>query len=70
LLKEETSNGSKSNSQGTNNDNQKNTTSISSEKALLPKTNERKSVAEIVLGFICVLLAGLSFFWKKRTARK
>ncbi|MER2000705.1 MAG: LPXTG cell wall anchor domain-containing protein, partial [Lysinibacillus sp.] len=34
------------------------------------KTNENKSVVELVAGVILVLLVGAVFFWKKRKVNK
>jgi len=46
-------------------ENRKKTTSDSKKQVTLPKTNENKSVVELVAGVIIVLLTGVIFFWKK-----
>ena len=51
-------------------ENQKKTTPDSKKQVTLPKTNENKSVVELVAGVIIVLLTGVIFFWKKRKANK
>ncbi|MFR1797916.1 MAG: bacterial Ig-like domain-containing protein [Enterococcus casseliflavus] len=51
-------------------ENQKKTTPDSKKHVTLPKTNENKSVVELVAGVIIVLLTGVIFFWKKRKANK
>ncbi|MBE9909056.1 bacterial Ig-like domain-containing protein [Enterococcus casseliflavus] len=51
-------------------ENQKKTTSDSKKQVTLPKTNENKSVVELVAGVIIVLLTGVIFFWKKRNTNK
>ena len=51
-------------------ENRKKTTSDSKKQVTLPKTNENKSVVELVAGVIIVLLTGVIFFWKKRKANK
>ncbi|RXA65481.1 BspA family leucine-rich repeat surface protein [Enterococcus casseliflavus] len=51
-------------------ENQKKTTSDSKKQVTLPKTNENKSVVELVAGVIIVLLTGVIFFWKKRKTNK
>ena len=51
-------------------ENQKKTTPDSKKHVTLPKTNENKSVVELVAGVIIVLLTGVIFFWKKRKAKK
>ena len=49
---------------------QKKTTPDSKKQVTLPKTNENKSVVELVAGVIIVLLTGVIFFWKKRKVNK
>uniref|UniRef100_UPI0022E63B07 bacterial Ig-like domain-containing protein n=1 Tax=Enterococcus casseliflavus TaxID=37734 RepID=UPI0022E63B07 len=51
-------------------ENQKKTTPDSKKQVTLPKTNENKSVVELVAGVIIVLLTGVIFFWKKRKVNK
>ncbi|MFB8591164.1 bacterial Ig-like domain-containing protein, partial [Enterococcus casseliflavus] len=51
-------------------ENQKKITPDSKKQVTLPKTNENKSVVELVAGVIIVLLTGVIFFWKKRKANK
>jgi len=51
-------------------ENQKKTTADSKKQVTLPKTNENKSVVELVAGVIIVLLTGVIFFWKKRKVNK
>ncbi|MBX9117147.1 LPXTG cell wall anchor domain-containing protein [Enterococcus casseliflavus] len=51
-------------------ENQKKTTPDSKKHVTLPKTNENKSVVELVAGVIIVLLTGVIFFWKKRKVNK
>ncbi|QQU18101.1 LPXTG cell wall anchor domain-containing protein [Enterococcus casseliflavus] len=51
-------------------ENRKKITSDSKKQVTLPKTNETKSVVELVAGVIIVLLTGVIFFWKKRKANK
>ncbi|MFS1000400.1 bacterial Ig-like domain-containing protein [Enterococcus casseliflavus] len=51
-------------------ENQKKTTPDSKKQVTLPKTNENKSVVELVAGVILVLLVGAVFFWKKRKVNK
>ncbi|WP_159161435.1 bacterial Ig-like domain-containing protein [Enterococcus casseliflavus] len=51
-------------------ENQKKITPDSKKHLTLPKTNENKSVVELVAGVIIVLLTGVIFFWKKRKANK
>ncbi|WP_368256506.1 bacterial Ig-like domain-containing protein [Enterococcus innesii] len=51
-------------------ENQKKTTPDSKKQVTLPKTNENKSVVELVAGVMIVLLTGVIFFWKKRKVNK
>ena len=51
-------------------ENRKKITSDSKKQVTLPKTNETKSVVELVAGVIIVLLTGVIFFWKKRKTNK
>ena len=51
-------------------ENQKKITPDSKKQVTLPKTNENKSVVELVAGVILVLLVGAVFFWKKRKVNK
>ena len=51
-------------------ENHKKTTPDSKKHVTLPKTNENKSVVELVAGVIIVLLTGVIFFWKKEKRRK
>ena len=51
-------------------ENQKKTTPDSKKQVTLPKTNENKSVVELVAGVVIVLLTGVIFFWKKRKVNK
>ena len=70
LSQEKPADDSEHTSQEQEKENQKKITPDSKKQVTLPKTNENKSVVELVAGVIIVLLTGVIFFWKKRKTNK
>ncbi|MDK4451212.1 bacterial Ig-like domain-containing protein [Enterococcus casseliflavus] len=70
LSQEKPADDSEHTSQEQEKENQKKITPDSKKQVTLPKTNENKSVVELVAGIIIVLLTGVIFFWKKRKTNK